>query len=193
MLDGHAHGVGEFRRERPGGVGIGVIVEAHVLACQNPRVQYGAAFQPKAVQGGALVRVFAVAQPRSSGQPQRDFWLEGGWAQVRADGGIVNTDVREGFGSQVAPAFHGVFGMPAGVGLRFQVNGAQHVLVILGVDHHEHVGEVLGGGPDHGRAADINVLEGVLEGDACSGHSFAEWVEVDAHQVNRLNAVWFEF
>jgi hypothetical protein len=48
---------------------------------------------------------------------------------------------------------------------------------------------VLGGGTEHGRAADIDVLDGVLEGAAGLGHGRLEGIEIDHHHVDRLDAM----
>ena len=42
--------------------------------------------------------------------------------------------------------------------------GAQQLRVVGGVHHNRHVLVVLGGGADHGGAADVNVLNSHLQG-----------------------------
>ena len=39
----------------------------------------------------------------------------------------------------------------------------EHFLVVGGFDHHGDVGVVLGGGADHRRPADVDVLDAVVE------------------------------
>ena len=66
----------------------------------------------------------------------------------------------------------------------------QHLLVVGGLDHHGHVGVVLGGGADHGRPADVDVLDAILEGGAF-GDGRLERIEVHHQEIDRLDAVLF--
>src|SRR5690606_15861055 len=77
-----------------------------------------------------------------------------------------------------------------GVGQATGLEGLEDAGVIAGVDHDGDVLVVLGGGANHGRAADIDVLDGVRQGAARPGHSGGERVEVDRHQVDRVDAVF---
>ena len=61
--------------------------------------------------------------------------------------------------------------------------------VILGVDDHEHVAEVLGGGPDEAGTADVDLLDQVVEGGIGIGGGLGERVEIDDHQVDRADAL----
>ena len=49
--------------------------------------------------------------------------------------------------------------------------------------------KILGGGADHGRSADVDVLDQLFEGHAGLGSSFFEGVEIHHDHVNRLDAV----
>ena len=60
--------------------------------------------------------------------------------------------------------------------------------VVGGIDHHRDRGVVLGRGADHGRAADVDVLDAVFE-SAHPGDGRLEGVEVDHQQIDRLDAV----
>ena len=64
----------------------------------------------------------------------------------------------------------------------------QHRGVILGLDHHGDVGVVLGGGADHRRAADVDVLDAVVVSRALRDRRL-ERIEVDHQQVDRPDAV----
>ena len=48
---------------------------------------------------------------------------------------------------------------------------------------------ILGCAPQHGRAADVNVLDRFLEGDVRPRHSRFKGIEVYHHEVNRLDAL----
>src|SRR5690606_25225110 len=61
--------------------------------------------------------------------------------------------------------------------------------VVAGVDHDGHILVVLRSRTDHGRAADIDVLDGVGQVAVRLGHGGFEGVEVDRYQVDRLDAV----
>ena len=64
----------------------------------------------------------------------------------------------------------------------------QHLGVVGGLDHHGDVGVVLGGGADHRRAADVDVLDAVVEGRAF-GDGRLERIEVHHQEIDRLDAV----
>ena len=66
----------------------------------------------------------------------------------------------------------------------------QHLLVVGRLDHHGHVGVVLGGGADHRRPADVDVLDAVVEG-AAFGDGRLERIEVHHQKIDRLDAVLF--
>ncbi|MNF49332.1 hypothetical protein D3C84_306020 [compost metagenome] len=61
--------------------------------------------------------------------------------------------------------------------------------VVAGVDHDGHVFMVLGCRADHGRAADVDVLDGVGQVAVRLGDRGFEGVEVDRDQVDRLDPV----
>ena len=57
------------------------------------------------------------------------------------------------------------------------------------VDHDRGEGEVLGRRADHRRAADVDVLDHLVLGDAAAGRGGLERIEVHAHQVDELDLV----
>ncbi|MNQ50453.1 hypothetical protein D3C85_643980 [compost metagenome] len=61
--------------------------------------------------------------------------------------------------------------------------------VVAGVDHDGDVLVVLGRRANHGRAADVDVLDGVRQGATGLGHGGGERVQVDRDQVDRGDAV----
>ena len=60
--------------------------------------------------------------------------------------------------------------------------------VVCGIYHHGHEGEVLGSGAYHGRAAYVDVLQRVIEGNAGPRDGCGKRVQVDGHHVDRLHA-----
>ena len=62
-------------------------------------------------------------------------------------------------------------------------------VVALGLDHDGGEREVLRGGPDHRRAADVDVLDHVVVGGAAARRGLLERVEVHAHEVDELDRV----
>ena len=66
----------------------------------------------------------------------------------------------------------------------------EHVRVIRGIDDDGDGAVVLGGAAEHGGAADVDVLDGLLEGDVGFGDGLLEGVEVDDHEVDGLDAVF---
>ena len=64
-----------------------------------------------------------------------------------------------------------------------------HGVVALRPHHHAHERVVLGGRPDQGRPADVDVLDHLLLGDTTARRRALERVEVHADQVDRRDAV----
>ena len=67
--------------------------------------------------------------------------------------------------------------------------GLAEGLVVLGVDHHREPLPVLGRRPDHGRAADVDVLHRVLVGAVGLLDHPAEGIEVHDHEVDGRDVV----
>ena len=60
--------------------------------------------------------------------------------------------------------------------------------VIARLDHDGDVGVVLGGGADHRRAADIDILDAVVESRAAR-HGLLERIEIDHQEIDRPDVV----
>ncbi len=76
-----------------------------------------------------------------------------------------------------------------GVGQATGLEAFDDAGVVAGVDHDGHVLVVLGSRTDHGRAADVDVLDGGRQITARLGNGGFEGVQVDCYQVDRLDAV----
>src|SRR5690606_32368940 len=127
----------------------------------------------RTVEGAGLVRVFAVAQ----GLGQRTAYRlagRGGVADLlrepAGDGGVIGGGAGEGAGGEAFAQLEG----GGAVGLE----GVDHLVQPGLVDADGDVAVVLGGRADHGRAADVDVLDRRLEATA-GGHGGLERIQVD--------------
>jgi hypothetical protein len=68
---------------------------------------------------------------------------------------------------------------------------SQHARVVGRIGDHGHEGVVLGRRAQHGGAADIDVLDGVLKRDAGFATVASNGIEVHAHQVDGRQPVLF--
>ncbi len=204
--DGHAARVGVLdddarralgRVERfhalPRRIGIGDVVVRQLLALQlrvvGQRAVHGLQV---AVEGGGLVRVLAVAHLLHllEGQVQRLRILAAGAVrlvlsqagQVVGDGAVVLRGVREHFLGQHEV---GVVADRVAVGLHL----GQHGGVVGRIDDHRHVAVVLGGRAQHGRAADVDVLDGIGQRAFILGDGLLERIQVHHQQVDGRDAV----
>ena len=196
---GHAAGVGvldddagrgveglhAFQR----GVGVGQVVVREFLALQEARGGDDAlrriALQ---VERAALVRVFAVTQRGRQAQREIEgvrpgfgrFRIGRARRQPLGDLAVVGAGVGVGLGGEAAALRErGAAGLQC-----FEQRG-----VIGRIHHHAGAGVVLGGGAQHGRAADVDVLDGVVIAAAGLGHGGFERVEVHHQQVDGRDAV----
>ena len=62
--------------------------------------------------------------------------------------------------------------------------------VILRVHDHRDRRMILRGGAHHGRAADVDVVHGLVVGAVGARHGFGKGVEIDREQVDGLDAVF---
>ena len=131
------------------------------------------------------MRVLAIAQRLDQAPAERAI-------RRRRIGELVREPVGDG----------GVIGGGAGIGLGGELaaqrqRGRAVVLrraprstrrIVAGIDHDRHVGVVLGGGADHGGAADVDVLDAGLEVGALRDRRL-ERIEVDDQEIDRPDAV----
>ena len=192
VLDGHAHRHRvavlrlrllrrEFLAQRPRGVRVSVIVEAHGFARHDLRVDDRPDRAAQAVDRARLVRVLAVphlggpAEVQGQRLGQRGGQLVAAAFQVGGDGRVVLAGVPVRLGGQPLP-----------------VGGAHVVLkrhrVVCGVHEDQHARVVLRRRADHGRPADIDVLDGLVERRAAR-HRLPERVKVHAHQIDGADPV----
>ena len=167
-----------------GRVGVVDVVVGELLALHLPRGGDAGAHVRRTIERRALVRVLAVAQ--RLGEPA-------------AEGAERRRRIVELLGEPVGD--RRVIARGAGIGLggellaqrqrrRAAVRGklGEQRGVVLGLDHHRDIGVVLGGGADHRRPADVDVLDAVVVAGALRDRRL-ERIEVDHQEIDRPDAV----
>src|ERR1700712_302553 len=176
------------------GIGISHVVVGQLLALQlggSGDAHFGRfGFN---VERRALVRILAVAHFLSLDELAVEgarkfaaaFCAQGlgalvNAAQIIGDHAVVGGGMFERLEHQVETL---CIGQAAGL------EALDHLAVVAGVDHDGHVFVVFRSGTDHGRTADVDVLDGGRQIAAWLGYGGFERIEVDRHQVDRLDAV----
>jgi len=174
-------------RGAPGGVGVDVVVVAHLLAVQLLGLGEPWRAVPARVQRRALVRVLAVAQHvravprgahpgREAGGDARDVVRRGQHVpHPGRDVDVVRGGVDERSGGQRPPL---------GEGEASGRDGVDHLAVARRMDDDGDARVVLRRGADHGRPADVDLLDALLRPGAGRDRR-GEGVEVDHHEVER--------
>ncbi len=185
---------GKFAHQFQRRIGIVVVVVGQLLALHLPRLRHaGRGRAARDIDRRRLVRVLAIAQlvPAGEGHRQR-------LGELRRLQRLCPQRVRKGIGEGEPAGDGGVIGCGASIGLARHAHaerkaGAACVahlgqqFVVIGrvcQDGHEIV--VLGRGTDHGRAADIDVLDDLLT-RAAARHGLLKGIEVDHKQVDRAD------
>jgi len=172
----------------PGCIGVGEIVVGEFLALQLAGRDQGARRGMQiAIQRCALMRIFAITQilhfheaaiglcgkfaARAVGLQRR---------QIIADGCIVIRDAIEGRHRQckARAVRQCATGTPQFV---------EHGVVLCRVGDYADAAPVLGGRAHHGRAADVDVFDGVFQRAARLGNGRLERIEIDHQQVDGWN------
>ena len=134
------------------------------------------------VEGAELVRVLPVAKVGllldHHGQPAGEHGARR-FVEVRGDLRVVGRGQGEGLGRQL------LAGLGAHVVQRLDV--AQHRCVLGRAADRRHAGEVLRCRPQERHAADVDLLERLVEGRLGLADGLRERVEVDDHHVDRLD------
>ena len=105
--------------------------------------------------------------------------------QVVGDGAVVLGRVGIHLGGQAEAGFVAdeTWGVVGGFHFR------QHHAVVGWIADHDHVLVILGRRAQHGRAADVDVFDGVVERAVFLGNSCLERVQIDHHHVDGRNVV----
>ena len=201
MLDDHAGGGVKALHAFPRSVGVGDVVVAQLFALQlHAGDQRAGCGVQVAVQRGLLVAVFAVAQVLHLGEDavalagelgarghvgfRQLVFFERDGREVVADGAVVLGDAVERSHRQ------GKAQLVAQLSIRLQLG--QHGVVLVGSGDHAHVFPVLRGAAHHGRAADVDVLDGVGQRATGFGHGGFKGIQVDHQQVDGVDAVFLQ-
>ena len=166
------------------GVGVVDVVVGELLALRLARGGDAEAHHRRAIERRRLVRVLAVAQRLD---------------QPAAEGAIIRCGVIERLREPVAD--RRIVGRSAGKGLggelaaqrerRHAVMRGEFVeqrRVVARLDHDGDVVMIFRRGADHGRAADVDILDAVGE-IAAAGHGRFERIEIDHQDIDGANAV----
>ncbi len=165
--DGHTAGLGVG--EPPSRLGIGVVVERHLLALELGRLPPPRAGSVLEVDPGRLVRVLPVSELGNPAQGDHPIVPDPG-----NDGGVVGGGVEEGLGGERSAQC---------VSQPTVLDCLGHDVVLVRGRHHPDVTMVLGRGPHHGRPTDVDLLDDLVLGDVGKGHRLPKRVEGDHHQL----------
>ncbi len=182
VLDDRAgHALGPRLHRGHGGIDVEQIVERQLFPMQLLQIP-----QPRLVgdvQGGALMRILPVAQRLRAVQHECESRRESVLAllrEIRGDPRIVGSRVGEHLGREAA----------APLGRRAAVRQLrQDAVVVLGIDDHDHRFVVLCGRAQHGRPADVDLLDRLREGHVRSADRLLERIKVDRDQIDRRDVV----
>ncbi len=186
MLKTHAERLVELAYDAQRGVGGLNIVVRQLLAVEllGRRQRIGSRVG-RAVKAGLLVGILAVAQALHRVELQEEFFVQSrGLAHVGGDHRIVLGRVGICLCRELQTGFD------RGVSRGFDL--ADDTVVIGRIAHYRHVLIVLRRASQHRRAADIDILYGVLHRNVGFGDRLAERIEVHAHHVDELDAVLFQ-
>ena len=128
------------------------------------------------------MRILTVAQPESLLQGYRHLLGKAFLSppQILRDGGVIASDMLERLLCQPLTLSHIHTAL-------FQFGNDQSI--IGGVYHYDDAGKVLGGGANHGWAANVNILQSLVPADALPGDRPGKRIQVNRHQVNDLDFI----
>ena len=165
----------EICGKSPCSLGVGVVVEGHLLALvecgQGP--PWLRSVLP--VERGGLMWILAVAKTRHLTE-----WDDSVITDPAHHGSVVARGVEEGFGSESPSP------------LRAQspiLDGLRHVVILIGRHNNSDVVVVLGGRPDHRRTADVDLLDDFRLGGIAGADRLPKGIEIADHEVEALDPV----
>jgi len=184
MLDRDHGRLAELAQDPDGRVRIGDVVVGQLFAVELLRFgQRPGCRERVAVEDRLLMRVLAIAQRRDAfvaqGQHARCFAACVDLAEVIGDQRVIGGGMRKYLAGQTQPC------RLAGVALRLDFR--KNRPVIARISQHSHRTVIFRCGAQHRRAADIDVLDAGLMADTFLLDGAAERIEVDDHQVDRVN------
>ena len=134
------------------------------------------------IELGILMRVFTVAQALFEIVFQKQFLIQSCcFTHVRSDAHIIFCCMGISLGAQFKPGLL--------LGVSFRLYFTQYTGVVIRITYHRYVIPVLGCRAKHGRTADINFLNCFRHGSPFFGNRLAEWIQINAYQVNQSYSV----
>ena len=197
--DRHAAGIRVFDDDARRGVelahaferGIAVrnVVVGQLLALQLPGLRHRGADRARiGVERRLLVRVLAISKIEALGKREiqivgerRRFGADRA-GEICGDHGIVLRSVGERLGRELLT--HADVG-----GALIGRELIEERAIIRGIDHDRDRGVILGRRPDHGGAADVDVLDSLVISTIGAGHGRSEGVEIHRQQIDGLDVV----
>lgn len=194
VFEDHAGRLVELADQVPSGIGIQIVIVAERLALdllgaheRKLRARGVLATLGKAVDRSLLLRILAIAQVVDL--LQRNLELGRGIRHVTCLGGKPTGDSRVvGGGGLVDLHLQATTGGKRGATAGL-VHLGQDGVVVGRIGDDGNARGVLGSRAQHGGTADVDVLDGIREGDLGVGNGLLELVQVDDDQVDQLNAV----
>ena len=185
MLHDDARGLGKTQHAFPRRIAVRDVVIGQFLALEL-RIRCDGTRDDRivAIKGGLLMRIFTITQVlyfhalpvKAIGKSARRCAVIAR-RQIVADGAVVRCRVREGLLHETKTRRRR---QALGVGAELvEQNGIVHR-----VYDDANVFIVLCGCAHHRRTADVDVLDGVIEGARGIGHGLAKWIEIDDHQID---------
>ena len=102
-------------------------------------------------------------------------------AEIAVNGRIVIRGGAENFHAERGPRFR----RDGSGGFQF----IRHPVVVRRIGHHRDVAIIFCRATEHRGSADVNVLDGLLDGDVRFGDGLLEGIQIDHHQVNQLDGI----
>ena len=186
MLERYAARLGEIAHDIEGGSGVLDIVIGHLFALQllgrGEREGNGLL---SSVELGLLVGVLAITERLLEVVFEEQLLVEAGLlAHIGSDAAVV----LGGVGIRLSGE------LQAGVkrGVAAFANLGKHTIVVRRVANDSNIVVVLGRRAEHRGTAYVDLLDGFCHRSALFGDGLAERIEIDADQVDELNAVLTE-
>ena len=174
----------------PGRVSVGEVVVGHLFSVQLLGLRQAGPRAVVDVQRSLLMRVLAVAQMAERRHVPANH---SGNAEAGCSGASVDS-IQLGDCDVVlrgVPKCQGRQLFSLGKGESAAAHRGEHTVIAERVGHHRHAGMVLRRRPHHRRAADVDLLDALV--DARAGvDRLAERIQVDHYQLERRDPEFFE-
>ena len=186
MFESHAERLIELADDAQRGIGILDIVVRQLLAVElTGESQRIGNLRLLAVELGRLVGILPVAQRLHEVEFEEQLLVKPGLCTH------IGRDHRIVLG-RMGVCLGGKFQARSLFGIAGSADLVQNQVIVRRVADHRDIGPVLGGRTQHRRAADVDVLDGVLHLHIGFGNGLAERVEVHTDHVDKFDIVIFQ-